>query len=75
MYTLEVHPFGEYRTARTGVDRSRVPEPGTPPDAKFPALQRDTLSNGLKLVLAERRSIPQVRFDLLLDRSAPQADS
>ncbi|MFL5518308.1 MAG: M16 family metallopeptidase, partial [Gemmatimonadales bacterium] len=66
-YTLEVHPFPEYATATAGADRSKLPEPGTPREAAFPALQRATLSNGLKVVLAERRSIPQVRFDLLLD--------
>jgi zinc protease len=67
VYTLEVRPFPEYAVARTGADRSALPPAGTPPDAKFPALERDTLSNGLKIVLAERRSIPLVRFDLLLD--------
>jgi len=67
VYTLEVRPFPEYAVAPSGADRSALPRPGTPPDAKFPALERDTLSNGLKIVLAERRSIPLVRFDLLLD--------
>ncbi|MEO6057365.1 MAG: pitrilysin family protein, partial [Gemmatimonadales bacterium] len=43
------------------------PDPGAPSEAAFPTLERATLSNGLKIVLAERRSIPQIRFDLLLD--------
>ena len=67
VYTLEVRPFPEYAVAPSGADRSALPQAGTPPDAKFPTLERDTLSNGLKIVLAERRSIPLVRFDLLLD--------
>jgi zinc protease len=67
VYTLEVQPFPDYAVAPSGADRSALPQPGTPPDAKFPVLERDTLSNGLKIVLAERRSIPLVRFDLLLD--------
>lgn len=67
VYTLEVHPFPDYHIAKQGADRSKPPEAGTPPDAKFPELQRATLSNGLKIVLARRPSIPQVRFDLLLD--------
>jgi zinc protease len=67
VYTLEVRPYGEFQTAAAGVDRSKLPEPGALPETKFPELQRSTLSNGLKIVLAERRSIPQVRFDLLLD--------
>ena len=67
VYTLEVKPFPDYVTAPGGVDRSKLPEPGAAPRAEFPPLERDTLSNGLKIVLAERRAIPQVRFDLLLD--------
>ena len=67
VYTLEVRPFPEYAVAPSGADRSALPQAGTPPDAKFPTLERDTLSNGLKIVLAERRSIPLVRLDLLLD--------
>ena len=67
VYTLEVLPFGEHRTATAGADRSSLPEPGTPPEAKFPELERATLSNGLKILLARRTSIPQVQFDLLLD--------
>jgi zinc protease len=67
VYTLEVHPYPEFQTARTGVDRSKLPAAGDPPDSKFPELERASLSNGLKIVLARRPSIPQVRFDLLLD--------
>lgn len=67
VYNLEVHPYPEHQTARAGADRSKLPVSGTPPDTKFPQLERATLSNGLKIVLAQRQSIPQVRFDLLLD--------
>jgi zinc protease len=66
-YTLEVLPFPSYTAAATGADRSKLPDAGTPPVPAFPALERDTLSNGLRIVFAERRSIPQVRFDLFLD--------
>ena len=38
-YTLEVLPYGEYQVAAAGVDRSKLPESGTPPDAKFPAVR------------------------------------
>jgi zinc protease len=62
-----VHPYPEFQIAQAGADRSRLPEPGTPPATRFPELERATLSNGLKIVLARRAAIPQVRFDLLLD--------
>jgi len=67
VYILEVHPFPEYKTASTGADRSKVPEPGTPPELRLPKLQRATLSNGLKVILAERHEIPLVNFWLESD--------
>jgi zinc protease len=67
VYSLEVHPYPEFRTATASADRSKVPAPGAPAETRFPKLERATLSTGLKILLAERPSIPQVRFDLLLD--------
>lgn len=67
VYVLEVHPFPEYKTASTGADRSKAPVPGTPPDLKLPKLQRATLSNGLKVILAERHEIPLVNFWMATD--------
>jgi zinc protease len=37
------------------------------PALKLPPLQHDTLSNGLKLVLAERHNVPLVHFGLIFD--------
>lgn len=67
VYVLEVHPFPEYTTEQTNVDRKKLPEAGPPPEVRFPELQRATLANGLKIVLAERHSIPQVNFQMLFD--------
>jgi zinc protease len=67
VYNLEVRPYPEFQTARAAADRSKLPQAGSPPDTKFPQLERATLSNGMKIVLARRPSIPQVRFDLLVD--------
>ncbi len=67
VYALEVHPFPEYKTAANGADRSKTPATGTPPELKLPKLQRAALSNGLKLILAERHEVPLVTFWLDLD--------
>src|SRR5258707_129696 len=67
VYILEVDPFPEYKTASAGADRSKAPEPGTPPELKLPKLQRATLSNGLKVILAERHEVPLVNFTLAAD--------
>jgi len=67
VYILSVLPFPDYTTATAGVDRSKIPEPGTPPELKLPKLQHATLSNGLKIVLAERHDTPIVDFSLIAD--------
>ncbi len=66
VYILEVDPFPEYKNA-AAVDRSKAPETGTPPELKLPKLQRATLSNGLKVILAERHEVPLVNFTLATD--------
>lgn len=67
VYVLEVRPFPQYKTIAADVDRSKVPEPGPPPGTRFPDFERTTLSNGLTVVLAERRAVPVVNFRLLVD--------
>jgi len=67
VYVLEVHPFPEYATTKTDVDRSGLPKLGEVPDMKFPALQRAELKNGIKIILAERHTIPVVGVHLSLD--------
>src|SRR5690606_13555650 len=66
VFNLEVHPFPEFATVSTEVDRSKLPELGEVPDAEFPELQRAELDNGLKIILAERHSVPIVTFDLVV---------
>src|SRR5205814_6170930 len=64
---VDVQPYPTYEVAASGADRSKLPAPGTPPDARFPEVARATLPNGLKIVLAERHAIPQVNMTLLVD--------
>src|SRR5688500_18263222 len=67
-YVLEIHPFPNYvTTAQTGVDRKTMPVPGAGIEPKFPALQRGKLSNGMEVIVAERRSVPVVNLSLLVD--------
>ncbi len=67
VYALEIQPFPEFEASKSVVDRAKVPEPGAPPDASFPEMKKATLSNGLKLIVAERHAIPVVGFNLILD--------
>jgi zinc protease len=65
-YVLEVHPYPSLKTEGK-LDRSKEPAAGDPMSLKLPAVQKSSLSNGLKIVLAERHSAPVVNFTLLVD--------
>ncbi len=67
VFKLDVEPFPEYQAADSGAERSALPALAEPPALKLPPLQRATLSNGLKIVLAERHEAPIVQFSLLAD--------
>lgn len=67
VYVLEVYPFPEYNVAASTLDRKVFPEPGSQADAKFPRIEKAELSNGMKIVLAERHTIPVVSMSLLID--------
>ena len=67
VYILEVHPFPQFSAAEVGADRSKAPEPGAPPELRLPKLQRTTLSNGLKVILAERHEVPLVSLWMIVD--------
>jgi zinc protease len=66
-FVLTVLPFPKHEVAETGADRSRMPDVGTFPEAVFPDFQRAKLSNGLELMVVERRAVPTVELSLLVD--------
>ena len=67
VYILEVTPYPALKAGPAGADRKTMPAVGPAPQVTFPALQRATLGNGLKILLAERHNIPVVHFALNLD--------
>jgi zinc protease len=66
VYIVEVNPFPDYK-AESATDHSKAPSLGTPPELKLPKLQRTTLSNGLKVILAERPGAGLVNMWLMAD--------
>ena len=66
-YVLEVQPFPSNLATTAKLDRSKEPALGAPETLNLPPMQRTTLSNGLKVVLAERRAAPVVNFSLMVD--------
>lgn len=68
VYSLAVFPFGASSQPTADLaGRSEAPSLGKPHDLKLPALQETRLSNGLRLLVAERHDIPVVNFWLDLN--------
>ena len=66
-YVLEVDPFPTGLAAQASqVDRSKGPPMGHPEPLHLPPMQKDTLSNGLTVVLAERHGAPVINLSLML---------
>ena len=63
VYVLEVHPVS--RNSSPSLLRwiaRKLPATASPADVKLPKFQRATLSNGLKVILAERHDTPLVNL-------------
>ena len=67
-YQLNVLPYPDYKTVASDVDRSKgVPAVTDTPELKFPAVEETTLSNGMKVILAERHAVPVVNVAVQFD--------
>ena len=63
-YVLTILPSDQYGLSDESVDRSTgVPYPTEKVSFKFPTLQTATLSNGAKVVLAQRSDVPLVEMN------------
>jgi len=67
-YVLRVDPYPtNLAAAPQKLDRSKGPPLGHPETLRLPPMQSATLSNGLKVVLAERHGAPVINLSVMLD--------
>ena len=66
-HTLVCNPFPEYAVETSTIDRSELPPLGAPKSSKFPELQRAELSNGMKIVLAQRKGVSTVVMNMMFN--------
>lgn len=67
-YQLDTIPYPEYSTEESTVDRSSgLPGVANTPELIFPAVEESTLSNGMKIILAERHAVPVVEMSVQFD--------
>ena len=53
--------------AKAGPDRAKLPEAGAEPVLAFPAIERATLANGVKVYFARRTAVPTVKVRVAFD--------
>jgi len=66
-HQVDVVPFPDYKARDGGADRSALPQVAEAPDLVFPEIEQASLKNGIKVVLAQRHTIPVVEFALQFD--------
>lgn len=66
-FTLTCTPYPQLNASAEGVDRSKLPSLGEPVPARFPDIQQTSLKNGLKVILAQRKDVPTVVMELVVD--------
>ncbi len=69
-YQLTVEPFPDYQPAESTVDRSKIPPVSTSSEINFPPIDTATLSNGMKIVVANRGSIPLIDVSIQVNTGA-----
>jgi zinc protease len=63
VYSLQVDPFVDGKALLAPALNRQAPPPlGTPHELKLPQIHEESLSNGLRILLAERHEIPVVNF-------------
>jgi zinc protease len=65
--TIVARPFPKYQVSGTEADRSKLPALSSQPPSSFPDIQTAKLKNGLKVVLAQRKGIPNISLNLMFD--------
>ncbi|MDY6922546.1 MAG: pitrilysin family protein [Pseudomonadota bacterium] len=74
-YVLEIRPTPEFQSAEASADLTTPPPIGEPASFSLPPLQHATLSNGIRVALAERHDVPTVGLTMAFDvGSLPDRD-
>ena len=73
-HQLTVLPFGRHASTESQADRSRLPAVANTLKLDLPDMQQATLSNGIKVVLAERRDLPLVNLSLMFHNAGRIAE-
>ncbi len=65
-YRLDILPYGTFTAAATTLNRNEQPAMGPAVAVKFPAVSEFALSNGLKVALVQRTTVPVINMSLMM---------
>ena len=65
--TIIATPYPPLTVTGKEADRSKLPALEAQPSSSFPSLQTSTLKNGMKVILAQRKDVPNVSLNLMVD--------
>lgn len=66
-YVLHIMPYPTYTAAAPTVNHSEQPPMGAAKTPQFPEVKQFTLSNGLKVAMVERKTVPVVSMSLMVN--------
>ena len=66
-FNLEIVPFPKFQPLTSSINRKSVPYPTNYPEAHFPKVEETTLSNGIRLLVAQRKHIPEVEMGVVMN--------
>ena len=66
-YQLTILPYGSHKAGKATADRSRMPGMNKPVILTLPPLHQGRLSNGIRVIVAERHTIPVVDMSIQFD--------
>ncbi len=66
-FQLTILPHGNHKAGQAIADRSKMPDMTKTTALKLPALQEGQLQNGIKVILAERHTIPVINMSIQFD--------
>lgn len=66
-YRLDILPFGTFTADVSTLNRNEQPAMGPPAIVKFPAVTEFALSNGMKVALVQRKTVPVINMSLMMD--------
>ena len=67
LYQLEIRPFPKLSASTDIVDRSQMPALEPTPLAQLDTFERAELTNGLKVIVANRKTVPVINMQLSID--------